>query len=62
MVLDLFSRKLVGCSVSGRMTAKLVCDALSMALIRRKRPREVIMHTDRGSQYCSRWHLGDGYC
>lgn len=56
VVLDLFSRKIVGWSMSDRMTATLVCDALRMALFRRKRPRGVIMHTDRGSQYCSREH------
>ena len=56
IVLDLFSRKVVGWSMSERMTASLVCDALRMALFRRKRPRGVIMHTDRGSQYCSRDH------
>lgn len=56
VVLDLFSRKVVGWSMSERMTASLVCDALRMALFRRKRPRGVIMHTDRGSQYCSREH------
>ena len=38
------------------MTSTLVCDALRMALFRRRMPREVIMHTDRGSQYCSREH------
>ncbi len=54
VVMDLFSRKVVGWSMSDRMTATLVCDALRMALFRRKRPRGVIMHTDRGSQYCSR--------
>jgi transposase InsO family protein len=56
VVLDLFSRKVVGWSMSDRMTATLVCDALRMALFARKRPRGVIMHTDRGSQYCSREH------
>jgi transposase InsO family protein len=56
VVLDLFSRKVIGWSMSERMTASLVCDALRMALFRRKRPRGVIMHTDRGSQYCSREH------
>ena len=35
------------------MTAQLACDALQMALWRRKRPRNVIVHTDRGGQYCS---------
>lgn len=38
------------------MPPSLVCDALTMALFRRKRPRGVIMHTDRGSQYCSQEH------
>jgi len=55
-VLDLYSRKVVGWSMSDRMTATLVCDALRMALFNRKMPRGVIMHTDRGSQYCSREH------
>ena len=35
------------------MTAPLVCDALRMALWHRGMPRGVIVHTDRGSQYCS---------
>ena len=35
------------------MTAELACDALTMALRQRKPPSGVIMHTDRGSQYCS---------
>jgi putative transposase len=56
VVMDLFSRKVVGWSMSERMTATLVCDALQMALFQRQRPRGVIMHTDRGSQYCSRDH------
>ena len=56
VVMDLFSRKVVGWSLSERMTATLVCDALRMALFQRKMPRGVIMHTDRGSQYCSREH------
>lgn len=53
-VIDLFSRKVVGWSMSERMTATLVCDALVMALWRRKRPEGTIFHSDRGSQYCSR--------
>lgn len=56
VVLDLYSRKVVGWSMSERMTATLVCDALSMAIFRRHRPRNVIVHSDRGSQYCSREH------
>lgn len=53
-VIDLFSRKVVGWSMSERMAATLVCDALKMALWRRKMPQGVIFHSDRGSQYCSR--------
>jgi len=52
-VVDLYSRLVVGWAMSERMTAKLVCDALQMALWRRKRPCGVIVHSDRGSQYCS---------
>ena len=35
------------------MTAGLVCEALQMALGRRNMPEGVILHSDRGSQYCS---------
>ena len=37
-----------------RMKANLVCDALQMALWRRHLPKGVMVHSDRGSQYCSR--------
>lgn len=53
VMLDLYSRKVVGWAMSERMTAALVCDALRMALWRRKMPAGVIVHSDRGSQYCS---------
>lgn len=53
VMIDLFSRKVVGWAMSERMTADLVCDALSMALWRRRQPTGVIVHSDRGSQYCS---------
>lgn len=56
VVLDLYSRLVVGWAMAERMTAKLVCDALHMALWRRKRPTGVIVHSDRGSQYCSAEH------
>ena len=52
-VIDLFSRKIVGWAISERMTSKLVIDALQMALWHRKMPKGVIVHSDRGSQYCS---------
>jgi len=53
VMIDLYSRKVIGWAMSERMTADLVCDALQMALWKRKRPRGVIVHSDRGSQYCS---------
>jgi transposase InsO family protein len=53
VVMDLYSRMVVGWAMSERMTSKLVTDALQMALWRRKMPRGVIIHSDRGSQYCS---------
>ncbi len=54
VVLDLYSRMIVGWSVSERMTTELVSNALTMALWRRKFPKNVILHSDRGSQYCSK--------
>jgi putative transposase len=53
-MIDLFSRKVVGWAMSERMTAALACNALTMALWRRKMPSGVIVHSDRGSQYCSK--------
>ena len=52
-VIDLYSRRVIGWAMSERMTAELVCDALMMALWRRGMPHDVIMHSGRGSQYCS---------
>ena len=52
-VMDLYSRKIVGYSLSNRMTADLVCTALQIAIYTRQPPTGLIMHTDRGSQYCS---------
>jgi putative transposase len=57
-VIDLYSRLVVGWSMSERMTAQLVCDALKMALWRRHMPTGVIVHSDRGSQYCSSAYQG----
>lgn len=54
VVLDLYARVVVGWSMRDRMTTTLVADALKMALYRRKFPKKVIVHSDRGSQYCSR--------
>lgn len=54
VVMDFYSRIVVGWSISHRMTATLVIGALKMALWRRKMPQDVIVHSDRGSQYCSK--------
>jgi len=56
VVIDLFSRQVVGWSMNRRMKAQLVNDALIMALWKRKPPRGLIWHTDRGSQYASDSH------
>lgn len=53
VVIDLYSRAVVGWSIQATMSRKLVCDALMMALWRRGFPRNVLFHSDRGSQYCS---------
>ena len=53
VVLDLFSRQVVGWSMSDRMKKKLVMDALRMAVWRRRPESGLIFHSDRGSQYCS---------
>jgi putative transposase len=53
VVLDLYSRRVVGWSMSDEMTAQLVTDALVMALWRRGKPQELLHHSDQGSQYTS---------
>jgi len=53
VILDLYSRKVVGWSLADRMTATLVCNALSVA-VRLRRPKPgLVFHSDRGSQYAS---------
>jgi putative transposase len=52
-VLDRFSRRVVGWSMSATMTAQLVTDALVMAIWRRGKPHTMLPHSDRGSQYTS---------
>ena len=54
VVMDLYSRAIIGWSMSRRMTQQLVCDALTMALFCRHFPKGTIIHSDRGSQYCSK--------
>ena len=53
VVIDLYSRSVVGWSMNKRMKASLVTDALTMALFRRGFPHDVLLHSDRGSQYCA---------
>lgn len=53
VVIDLYSRAVIGWSAQPTMSRELVCDALMMALWRRGFPRNVLFHSDRGSQYCS---------
>jgi putative transposase len=52
-VIDLFSRRVVGWSMSAAMTAQLVMDALLMAVWRRGKPDALLHHSDQGSQYTS---------
>src|SRR5690554_6473092 len=53
VVLDLFSRQVVGWSMSGRMSKELALNALIMAVWRRKPQQEVLVHSDQGSQFSS---------
>jgi len=53
IVMDLFSRAIVGWSMSERMTRSLVVDAFTLAAKRRNPPPGLIHHSDRGSQYAS---------
>lgn len=53
VIIDVYSRAVIGWSMSRRMQKDLVCNALMMALFKRKFPTHVIVHSDRGSQYCS---------
>lgn len=56
VVIDLFSRQVVGWSMKSNPKADLVIDALLMALWRRKPKERVLIHSDQGVQYtCSEW-------
>jgi putative transposase len=52
-LINLFSRRVVGWSMSAAMTGQLVTDALVMAIWRRGKPDALLHHSDRGSQYTS---------
>ena len=53
VILDLFSRQIIGWSMSKRNNTELVQDALTMAIWRRGKINNVIVHSDRGSTYAS---------
>jgi len=53
VVLDLYSRRVVGWSMNSTMTTQLVIDALESAIKERKPPSGLIFHSDRGTQYSS---------
>jgi putative transposase len=53
VIIDLYSRAVIGWSIQPIMSRELICDALMMALWRRGFPKGVLCHSDRGSQYCS---------
>ena len=53
VILDLYSRGIVGWAMSERITRQLTLDALGMALARRRPPPGLLHHSDRGSQYAS---------
>ena len=54
VIMDLFSRKIVGWSIAETMSASLVCNALDAAVALRRPGAGLIFHSDRGSQYASK--------
>lgn len=54
VVIDLFSRRVVGWSAQSRMTTDLALQALPMAVWRRKPDGKIMVHSDQGSQFTSR--------
>ena len=59
-VKDLYSKEIVGYAIDSRMTSELCINALNMAIKGRRPKAGLIVHSDRGSQYCSqayRQHL-----
>ena len=54
VLLDLYSRQVVGWQMSTRIDRKLVCDALQAAILTRGKPEGVMVHSDQGVQYASK--------
>ena len=52
-VMDLYSRAIIGWALHDRLETPLISEALQKALWKRKFPKSVLVHSDRGSQYCS---------
>ena len=52
-IMDLYSRKIIGWSLRNRLTKELVIAALDMALTQRNISDDLLIHSDRGSQYAS---------
>ena len=59
IVLDLFSRAIVGWAMHHRPDGQLVRDALAMAIQSRERPRKTLVHSDQGSQYTAAAYRAD---
>lgn len=58
IVMDLYSRRIVGWAMHGQMTERLVVDALEMAVLSRRPSGSLVHHSDQGSQYQSRLFQG----
>ena len=54
VLLDLYSRQVVGWQMSTRIDRQLVCDALQAAILTRGKPKGVMVHSDQGVQYASK--------
>lgn len=54
VVLDLYSRKVIGWKVSRKADTSLVVSTVEDAVRKRKRPKSLLFHSDRGTQYTSR--------
>ncbi len=63
IVMDLYSRRIVGWAINKRMTTDLICKAMIMAYNLRQLPKGLVFHSDRGSQYTSKRYrkLLNGY-
>lgn len=53
VIIDLFSRRVVGWATSSTLSAELACRAFDMAIFRRGKPKDLVYHSDRGVQYAS---------